>query len=83
MNAECANDGLSQQRGSTNEELPACQSSLSQERGSPHVGVPNVCQMLAEFQQIVLDQWLQRVIPWYRTRQSRIRFVGYVPALRR
>lgn len=36
MNGECANDGLSQPRGSTNEELRVCQSSLSQERGSPH-----------------------------------------------
>jgi hypothetical protein len=39
MNAECANDGLSQPRGSTNEELHCANSSLSQERGSPHTRV--------------------------------------------
>ena len=44
MNTDCANDELSQPKGSTNEELRVCQSSLSQERGSPQHHVPNVPQ---------------------------------------
>jgi len=43
MNAECANDGLSQQRGSTREDCRCANFSLSQERGSPQSGVPLVC----------------------------------------
>jgi len=46
MNGDCANDGLSQQRGSTNEELRVCQPSLSQPRGHPSA----VCQLCARFQ---------------------------------
>ena len=39
----CAKHELSQQRGSTYEKLPVCQSSLSQPRGSPQARVPKVC----------------------------------------
>src|SRR5215469_9646786 len=44
--AQCANDELSQPRGSTDEKLQVCQSGLSQRRGSPHGGVPLLCHVL-------------------------------------
>ena len=33
---------LSQWKGSTNEQLQVCQSSLSQQKGSPHSTVPKI-----------------------------------------
>ena len=46
MNADCTNDGLSQQRVQPERNCMCANSSLSQERGSPQNCVPTVCRIL-------------------------------------